>query len=996
MPINGPRWSSLSPQEMNMRPGSPLYETPLFGDCYETRARWFQNFADLGDDSALEYDTTSDTIAIEHNGPELGREQGWPVESSHMLFQPVAEYSLTSQGNPTPGMGATGEYTAGQADIDNGEIESSDGGPVNEQHPPSPEDNFDTSLPEPVPAVATADEHTEPRVTRAAPAGGSTEAGYRRREVPENIELCMRMKMLKYTFGGEIAVVLQRMAPLCFACNGEHAIRYCNRYRLICEGPGPSCSMVGHHSSGAVLCPLWHPGMLPSRGMTDTPPGNEGGTPPGGGDSERPTTGVIVLAKYIKTEVVMDEANDVDPEVEALQPTPNTDGGRVEVNQDQDGHSTTGGLNQEVPEAGRQVETKSTGSDIENDADSGRASLDNGLPETPRTGVEDATPPEPEAGVVATGDHKDTTASSFEAIDRNVDKMLTSLRNVSNSEERDNPFEGHAFQGRSCNSVQDVQLHLSQQIAKTVNGEREPDFPGWEKYIAEIIQGWDRAIEEGFRPPYLDRYIITILDCVVLRGPLAILQELHGTNLNLTRTLLIVTNHVLTKAGTMDPGIKTLAMLLGDRLLKVTGDGSLNEALKSVQPPWRRSGTPASASSGKSQVRRSGAADAMKMMSLAEKQLPGEQQWQGQAWGQTVEEGEIPERHSRRSLKRYRPSRAESSNKTSDRPGKPSTNYGYGSGGYDGGRPTAAGSGSTRYGGGSSGPDGGRPAATRTGSGALRATGGYSSGRSATTGGEAPKPRTTRKRISPPSPEKQRYDRYRSPSFEIRTYSRYGEHDYREATHRRSQDSDDDDPEGTGWMKNDSSIQRIAFRADGTFYGEGYQSVKRERHSYRKFSDSIEYLNFTYLLSLTGPELTGCHQTKVTITMRIRNKSANPSIYLSPAEAALLVDIIHAFRGEYEAVTERGQAGRNRHAQQYAWLTTNTRRLALHTEAVRAFDISPGWCGDDHGPCLTIHSVIVQTTDAMGGLHSGRDARFVIPMAIARRLALSIQRLAVG
>ena len=963
VPTNGSRWSSPSPQKMNMnmRQGSPLFETPLFGESYETRERWFRHHfaADSSDDSAPEYDTTSVTTAMEHSGPEVGGEQGWPVENGYMLFQPVIEHPAASQDTSAPEMEVAGENTAERADDDDREVEQPAEGSANGQQPLSPEDNFDTSLPEPVPAMGpVAGGHMEHRVTGAAPASGTAEAGYRRRMVPENIELCLRMKMLKYTFGSEIALTLQRMAPLCFACNGAHAIRYCDRYRLICEGPGPRCNMIAHHSSGSVLCPLWHPGMLPARGTADTPPGTGSGTPPGGGDSEKPATGVIVPAKYIKTEVVMDESNVEDPEVKTPQPTLNTDENGVEGVQDD--HSTTGGLDRGTPEAGEQVEGKTIGSDIENDADSGRASLDNGLPGTLKTTAEDAATPGPGTGMTATGNHKDAATGSFETIDRDVDKMLLSLRNVSNSKALDNPFEGRVFQGRGCNSVQDVKLHLSQQIAKTINGEREPDFPGWESYMTEITQSWDRAVQEGHRPPYMDRYIITILDCVVLRGPTAVLRELHGTNLNLTRTLLIVTNHVLTKANTMGPRVRTLALTLGNRLLKITGDGSLDEALKSVQPPWRRAGTPASTSSG----RRSGATDAMGMMSLSEEQT----------WGQTVEEGEIPERHSRRSLKRYRPSRAESLNKTPDRTGNLSTKYGCGGGGYDGGR----------------------PAATKPGSGTMRATE-YSSGRPATSGVEAPKPRPTRKRISPPSPEK-RYDRYRSPSFEIRSYQSYGydEHDYRGTTYYRQQDGENDDPEGTGWMKNDSSIQRVAFRADGTFYGEGYQAVMRQRHVYRKFSDSIEYLNFNYMLSLTGPEVSGCHQTRLTITMRIRNKSVNPSIYLSPGEAALLTDIIHAFRGEFEAVTERGRAGRNRRSQQYAWLTTSTRRLALQSESVKAFDVSPGWCGDDHGPCLTIHSVLVRTTDALGGLHSGKDARFVIPMGVARRLASSIQRLAVG
>ena len=187
------------------------------------------------------------------------------------------------------------------------------------------------------------------------------------------------------------------------------------------------------------------------------------------------------------------------------------------MNQDQDGHSTTDGPDQEKPEVGRQVEVKATGSDIENDGDSGRASLDNGSPETPRVTAEDATPLGPKTGTVATeGPNGTMTGSINETIDRSkdksVDETLHSLRNNGGGEKVDNPFVGHELEGRSCNSVRDVQLHLSQIIAKTVNREREPDFPGWECYISEIMQGWDRAIEEGHRPPYLDRCIITILE----------------------------------------------------------------------------------------------------------------------------------------------------------------------------------------------------------------------------------------------------------------------------------------------------------------------------------------------------------------------------------------------------------------------------------------------------------------------------------------------------
>ena len=86
----------------------------------------------------------------------------------------------------------------------------------------------------------------------------------------------------------------------------------------------------------------------------------------------------------------------------------------------------------------------------------------------------------------------------------------------------------------------------------------------------------------------------------------------------------------------------------------------------------------------------------------------------------------------------------------------------------------------------------------------------------------------------------------------------------------------------------------------------------------------------------------------------------------------------------------------NRRAQ-YAWLTANnTRRIALHSDSVRAFDLTATWAEGEWGPCVAVHAVQVLAGDSSGALHSGRDARMVVPVAIAKRLAWSLQRIAVG
>ena len=105
-------------------------------------------------------------------------------------------------------------------------------------------------------------------------------------------------------------------------------------------------------------------------------------------------------------------------------------------------------------------------------------------------------------------------------------------------------------------------------------------------------------------------------------------------------------------------------------------------------------------------------------------------------------------------------------------------------------------------------------------------------------------------------------------------------------------------------------------------------------------------------------------------------------------------DVLHTFHGRYESLAERCRMGHNRRAQ-YAWLTANnTRRIALHSDNVRAFDLTATWAEGEWGPCIAVHAVLAG--DSSGALHPGRDARMVVPVAIAKRLAWSLQRIAVG
>ena len=96
-------------------------------------------------------------------------------------------------------------------------------------------------------------------------------------------------------------------------------------------------------------------------------------------------------------------------------------------------------------------------------------------------------------------------------------------------------------------------------------------------------------------------------------------------------------------------------------------------------------------------------------------------------------------------------------------------------------------------------------------------------------------------------------------------------------------------------------------------------------------------------------------------------------------------DVLHTFHGRFEGLAERDGAARDRHSQ-YAWLTNNTRRMALNSDSIRAFDLTPTWA-EGEGPCMAIHPVQVLTGDASGVLKSGRDARMIIPLAVAKKLA---------